>query len=192
MMKALSVNLIGAMSLNGVVGANGSLPWRLPSDLRSFKNLTTGQVVVMGRKTFESIGGKPLANRVNIVLTSNRNLDLGKDVVLAHSVEHVMTEAVRMPSVTELWVIGGTSVWEEFADLADRVVLTTVQRKVSGGDTFWPTGVPVRTSEVGSDWVKEKPTETIHDPAGYMVDCPETRGITYYLDHLVKKNTETK
>jgi dihydrofolate reductase len=126
------VSLIAAVAANRVIGEAGKLPWRLPDDLARFKRLTIGHAVVMGRKTFESMG-KPLAGRRNIVLTRDARLSL-PGCEMAHTRE----EAIAMAdSKEELFVIGGASVYELFLPVAQFMYLTHVEGDFHG-DVLFP------------------------------------------------------
>jgi dihydrofolate reductase len=126
------ISIIVALSKNKVIGKDNKLPWKLPADLKRFKELTLGKPVIMGRKTFESIG-KPLANRLNIVLTSDKNFK-AEGVIAVHSRE----EAVKAAgNAEEIMVIGGASVYKEFLPLAQRIYLTVVSAEFEG-DAFFP------------------------------------------------------
>ena len=127
----MPVSLIAALAHDNVIGNAGKLPWRLPDDLARFKRLTMGHSVVMGRRTFESMG-KPLAGRRNIVLTMDARLAL-PGCVMAHAVADV-TEAA---GPDDLFVIGGARVYALFLSLADRLYLTWVEGSFPG-DTFFP------------------------------------------------------
>jgi dihydrofolate reductase len=123
------MNLIAAVAENGVIGANNALPWRLGEDLRRFKALTMGHTLVMGRKTFESIG-RPLPGRTTIVVTRDRGWTK-EGVTVAHSVD----EALAAPG--ELFVAGGAEIYAQTIARADRLYITHVQRAVDG-DAFFP------------------------------------------------------
>ena len=127
----MTISLVVAASKNNVIGRNGGLPWHLPDDLRHFKRLTTGKPVVMGRRTFESIG-RPLPDRRNIVMTRDANYAAeGCDVVT--SVDDALDAA---HGAEEAMVIGGGQVYRDFLPRADRIYLTRVQADVEG-DTFF-------------------------------------------------------
>ncbi len=128
----MTLSLVVAASSNNVIGSDGGLPWHLPDDLRHFKRLTTGKPVIMGRRTFESIG-RPLPDRRNIVMT--RQTDYA-----AHGCEVVssVSEALELVhGVDEVMIIGGGQVYRDFLPHADRIYLTRVQADV-GGDTYFP------------------------------------------------------
>jgi len=122
---------IVAMSENRVIGANGGIPWHLPEDFLFFKKTTLGHPIVMGRKTYESLG-KPLPGRKNIVLTS-QTLIL-PDLVIVHSKEELI--ALNIPT-EEIFVIGGAKIYELLLPLCDTLLVTHVHRRVEG-DTFFP------------------------------------------------------
>ena len=119
------------MSENRVIGRNNKLPWRLPADMKHFKRLTMGKPVVMGRKTFESIGG-PLSGRTNIVVTRNMQYH-PDDCIIVHSIEEAFDLA---KTSNELMVIGGASFYEQALPLADRMYLTLVHATFSGDALF--------------------------------------------------------
>jgi dihydrofolate reductase len=136
------ISLVVAAAENGVIGRGGALPWRLSDDLRRFKALTTGKPVVMGRKTFESIG-RPLPGRRNIVMTRDDSYQAeGCDVV--GSPEAALAAAREAP---EVMVIGGAEVYRQFLPLAGRIHLTRVHAAIEG-DTFLPAIDPALWTEV--------------------------------------------
>jgi len=128
----MTISLILARADNGVIGRDGGLPWRLKSDLRHFRAVTTGHPVLMGRKTFASIG-RPLPGRTNIVVTHDRGLHAPGCVVV-----HSMAEAWKAAEgAEEACVIGGTTLFEESLPDADTIHLTEVEADVEG-DTYFP------------------------------------------------------
>ena len=138
MISGKTVVLVAAIAENGVIGRDGALPWRLKSDLLHFKKLTLGKPVIMGRKTFESIG-KALKDRTNIVLTRDFGL-LAPDAVLATSMDAAYAYAVNDANkrgVNEIMVIGGSDVFEAAMDVADRLEITRVHASPQG-DSFFP------------------------------------------------------
>jgi dihydrofolate reductase len=120
------------MARNRVIGRDNTLPWRLPEDLKHFKAVTLGKPVLMGRKTFESIG-KPLPGRTNLVLTRDRGWK-PQDAVVVHSVDEALQ---RSGAASELAGIGGAEVFQQLIPLASRIYLTRVEADVPG-DTFFP------------------------------------------------------
>lgn len=126
------INMIWAQGANGELGLNGQLPWRLPADLKRFKELTEHHVVIMGRKTFQSIG-KPLPNRVNIVLTRDAELELPDDVFVYNS----FTKLVNDIRKSNVYVIGGAELYHKFMPFADRLFVTRIKGTFDA-DTYAP------------------------------------------------------
>ena len=132
------ISLIVAASENGVIGRDGELPWRQSDDLRRFKAVTMGKPIVMGRKTWESIG-RPLPGRQNIVVSRQPGLDIeGADVVASAS---AAVDAAH--DADEIMIIGGSEIYALFMPLASRVYLTRVHADVEG-DAVFPA--------LGGDW----------------------------------------
>ena len=127
------VTLIAAMDKNRGIGKDNLLPWRLSSDLKRFKRLTMGHHIVMGRKTFESIG-KPLPGRTTIILT--RRAYAAEGCLIAHSLAEAL-EIARGAGEEELFVCGGGAVYAEALPIADRLYMTQVDALVDA-DTFFP------------------------------------------------------
>jgi dihydrofolate reductase len=127
--------IIVAMARNGVIGSAGRIPWHLPSDLKRFRTLTLGKPVIMGRLTFESIGG-PLVDRDNIVLTRSHTDMPG--ATPASSIDHALALArsSRESGPGGIAVIGGSAVYEQFLDLASRIELTLVDAEPRGDPRF--------------------------------------------------------
>ena len=125
------ISLIVAMAQNGVIGHENSLPWRLPEDLKRFRSFTLGKPILMGRKTFESIG-RPLPGRTNLVLTRDRSWSAA-GVVVVHSVEEALA---RAGSSNELVAIGGAEIYRLLLPFARRIYLTHVHADVPGDITF--------------------------------------------------------
>ena len=125
-------SLVVAMARNRVIGRDNALPWRLPADLAHFKKVTLGHPVVMGRRTYESIG-RPLPGRKNIVVTRNTSFQAPGCTVVAS-----LNEAWKAAGdAAEVCVIGGTSLFEETLSVADVIHLTEVEADVTG-DTYFP------------------------------------------------------
>ena len=131
----MPITMVAAVARNGVIGVDGGLPWRLPDDLRRFKELTLGHVLVMGRKTYESIG-HPLPGRATIVVTRNPSWDPGaEEVSVVGSVSEAIGAAASLER--EVFVVGGGEVYAEALSLADRLELTWVDAEPDG-DTRFP------------------------------------------------------
>ena len=126
------ISLVVAMTKSQVIGLDGKLPWHLSEDLKLFKKNTIGKPIIMGRKTYDSIG-KPLPGRKNIVLTKQSNLILPGCTVV-HSVDLALKAANHAP---EIMVIGGAAIYTLFLSMASRIYLSIVDKAVSG-DTFFP------------------------------------------------------
>ncbi len=122
------IKLMVAYANGRVIGKDGKMPWHLPNDLKYVKNTTTGHTVVMGRKTFESIG-RPLPNRRNVVLTRNEHFD-APGVEVVHSKSDVL-------ALGDVFILGGANVYAQFLDEADRLYITDIDLDVEG-DTFFP------------------------------------------------------
>ena len=123
------IALVAAMGRNRVIGKDGTMPWHLPAELKHFRRVTRGKVVVMGRKTFESIG-EPLKGRTNIVLTRDPDFEAAGCEV-AHSVEALLRDE------RPLYVIGGAQLYRQFLPHADLMHLTRIDAEFEG-DTFFP------------------------------------------------------
>jgi dihydrofolate reductase len=126
------VSVIVAMAQNGVIGRDNSLPWRLPADLRRFRSFTLGKPILMGRRTFDTLG-RPLPQRDNLVLTRDHNWQ-APGVVAVHSVEQALERAAGSD---ELVAIGGAEIYRLVLPFARRIYLTQVHADVPG-DTFFP------------------------------------------------------
>jgi len=139
------VSLVVAASANEIIGADGALPWHLPGDLRRFRDLTTGHVVVMGRLTYQSILdrlGHPLTGRTSVVVSRTLGETGHPGVLVARSVADALALAERLAEqagATEFFVIGGESVYRDALPRADRVYLTRVHGQVAG-DRSMPDG----------------------------------------------------
>ena len=136
----MSISLIVAVAEQGVIGQENALPWRLPGDLKRFKALTMGKPIIMGRKTFDSIG-RPLPGRTNIVITRQSGLQLPGCVVLGS-----LSEALSSVHADEYMVIGGAEIYRQVLPLAQRVYLTQVHANISG-DAFFPALEPTQWHE---------------------------------------------
>jgi len=128
------IALVVAASENNAIGKNNQLLWHLPNDLKFFKNTTWGSVVIMGRKTFESVN-KPLPGRINIVITQQPNWQ-AEGVITVHSVEEAIEKGYQT-DCKELFIIGGGEIYKQSLNLADKIILTRVHTTIEG-DTFFP------------------------------------------------------
>ena len=137
-MSPPKVVLVAAVAENGVIGHGGTLPWRLKSDMQHFRRLTLGRPVVMGRKTYESIG-KPLKDRTNIVITRDPGFAV-KGIVVANSLETAMDmarEDAQQRGADSIAVIGGAGIFSDCLAIADRLEITLVHASPAG-ETYFP------------------------------------------------------
>lgn len=129
----MKIAMIAAMADDRVIGINNSLPWKLPNDMKWFRQKTMGKPIVMGRKTFESFGAKPLPGRTNIIISRDQSYQ-AEDCIVVHSIE----DAIKaVGNVEEVMVIGGASFYEQMLPKADRLYLTFVHTQVDG-DAWFP------------------------------------------------------
>jgi dihydrofolate reductase len=128
------ISAIVAMAENRVIGKNNQLPWRLPADLKHFKAITTGHLILMGRKTYESIG-RPLPNRLNVIITRDNTLQAPGCVVVT-SFEEALQQAASAKQ-HEIFIIGGASVYQQLLPYVQRLYLTIIH-DVIDGDTYFP------------------------------------------------------
>ena len=137
----MKISAIVAMDSQNGIGVNNQLPWHLPNDLQFFKSVTIGKPIIMGRKTFESMGSKPLNGRLNIIITRDKNWK-NEAVIVVHTMEEAIALATKF-SYIELLVIGGGEIYTMALPLANKIWLTRVHTTIEG-DTFFPT--------IGPDW----------------------------------------
>ena len=135
------ISLIAAAARNNVIGKGNALPWDLPADLKHFRETTAGHTVIMGRKTFESIG-RPLPKRRNVVITRQPDYN-PEGVEVVSSLETAIT---MIPDGEEAFVIGGGEIFKQALPLADRVYLTRVEADVAG-DAYFPALEPAEWRE---------------------------------------------
>lgn len=131
----MSLSLISAVAKNNCIGKNNALPWTIPEDLKHFKDLTTGKIVLMGRKTWESIPERwrPLPNRTNVVITHQDNYPVPNGVLVFSSIEKALAHFQGQ----DVMSIGGATVYAETINLADTLYITHVDQTVDG-DAFFP------------------------------------------------------
>jgi dihydrofolate reductase len=147
--KRKMINGIVAIAKNFAIGKDGKLPWHYPADLKFFKETTTGNAVVMGFHTWESIG-RPLPKRLNIVLSRSATLENRADVLLLRSKAEVLALANYLKG--DLFIIGGAQTYAEFADVIERWIVTEVPVEVADADTFMP-----------ADFLDEFSLQSTHD-----------------------------
>jgi dihydrofolate reductase len=130
------ISIIVATAENSVIGKDNQLLWKLSADLKQFRTLTTGHSVIMGRKTFESIG-RPLPNRTNIVISRQHDLALPEGVLQANSLEKAIEIAKTHAGNEEIFIIGGGNVYKQALTITDKIYLTEVKASIEG-DAFFP------------------------------------------------------
>lgn len=125
------LGLIVAKSKNNVIGKDGKIPWKIKGEQKQFKELTTGNTVIMGRKTFDEIG-RPLPNRLNIVISNSHNYK-GNNIITVHSLEQALYLATD-----KAYIIGGNRLFKEAIPLVDIMYISEVNMDVKDGDVFFP------------------------------------------------------
>lgn len=154
----MRITLIAAMARNRTIGAGNRLPWHLSEDLRRFRRLTTGHVLVLGRKTFESIGSRPLIGRT-LVVVSRGEIATQKGVERAGSVEEALALAARIAEAGgchEIFVAGGAEIYRQTLPVADRLQLTIIEEDFAG-DAYFPDHDPAQWTLVERE--DHEPTE---------------------------------
>jgi dihydrofolate reductase len=131
----MRVSIIVAIGENRVIGFDGTMPWHIPGDLKYFKEKTMGKPVIMGRRTFQSIG-KPLPGRTNIILSRDQSFQAVGATVVADRKEALAVAEQAEGGGDEIMVIGGAKVYTHFADLTDRIYLTQIHAKPDGNTFF--------------------------------------------------------
>ena len=168
----MKISLIAAVAANGVIGrnkANGEpdMPWNLPDDFRYFKQKTTGHPIIMGRRTLDALG-KPLPNRLNIVITRNTDFKTG-GVTVVSSLNDALVEA-RTVEQTEIFVIGGAEIYALALPIATTLYLTEIQ-KAYEGETYFPDVNKADWREVSR---RPHPVDARHDVAFDFVEYERT------------------
>ncbi len=143
------IHIIVAMDLDRVIGVDGKLPWRLPEDLKRFKRLTLGHPVIVGRKTYESLL-RPLPGRTNIVVTRQGGYR-SEGCIVTHHLDAALAAARAATGGDEVWVIGGGEVYAQALERADRLHVTQLETRVSGGDARFPEIDPTRWEAVADE-----------------------------------------
>jgi len=131
----MSIIAIIAIAKNFAIGKGGKLPWHYPADLKFFKETTTGHPIVMGLHTWNSIG-RPLPNRLNMILSRTAEITESDNIKVSRSKEDVLEFAKTLDK--DVFIIGGAKVFETFADVIDKWLVTEVPETVEGADTFMP------------------------------------------------------
>ncbi len=150
------VIIIVAVAKNNVIGRDGTLPWHLPSDLKHFKKTTMGYPLIMGRKTYESIG-RPLPGRDNVVLTRDRDLELPGCIVV-----HSMEEAIgHCRNEEKVFIIGGADIFRLAMPLTDTIIYTALQRDVEGDVYLDPIDTDTFEIVESKEYDEEEPYQII-------------------------------
>jgi dihydrofolate reductase len=152
MIKNIKISMIAAVAKNNVIGdtKSNSMLWHIPEDFKHFKQKTTGHTVIMGSRTFESMG-KPLSNRTNVVITSKNDYK-APGCIIVHSVDEAVGAAIGRPSAPapssplggedkgegEIFVIGGGNIYKQFISKADKLYITLVDKEFPEADVFFP------------------------------------------------------
>jgi len=167
----MTVTLIVAAAKDGVIGRDGDMPWRLATDMKRFRTLTTGHPIVMGRRTWESFPKPgPLPGRTNIVVTRDRTWR-AEGAIVAHSLDAALAAARAAPGGDEIYVIGGGEIYRQTIAQADRLAVTHVLAAIAG-DTRFPAiepalWRPVAQEEVAAGDKDEHPTRfVLYERAG--------------------------
>jgi dihydrofolate reductase len=159
-----------AISRNGVIGRDGGMPWRLSTDLKRFKAITLGKPMIVGRKTLQSFGGKPLPGRPHVIVSRRSDLEV-EGARVAASVDEALAVAQEIAAQTgaeEVGILGGGEIYAQVIGKTDRLYVTHVEADIPDGDTFFPPIDPA---------LFEKGEETFY-PAG-EVDTYPTRFVIY-------------
>ena len=167
----MKITLLAAMAENRVIGLGGALPWKLPEDLRRFKRRTDGHVIIMGRRTYESLNG-PLPNRRTIVITHRRDYE-APGAALAHSLDEALDTA-RAWNEQEVFILGGAEIYSLALPLADRLELTVVHAEIEG-DSFFPEFDMAAWVQIEDDsfyFGLEFPEAPDDDPLWALADSP--------------------
>ena len=152
------IGLIVARSKNNVIGKSGEIPWKIKGEQKQFRELTTGNVVVMGRKSYEEIG-RPLPNRKNIIISTSKNYS-GENLVTVGSLQ----EAIAISAGEKVYIAGGYRLFKEALPLVDKMYITEIDITIDNGDVFFPEfeggEFDITIGETGGDDIKY--TRTIY------------------------------
>ena len=169
-MSKIPVAIFVAISDNNVIGRDGDMPWKLSTDLKRFKAMTLGKPMVLGRKTLDSFGGKPLPGRPHVVVTRNRDFHV-EGAETAGSLDDAIDRARQIAEETgaeEIGILGGGEIYAQAISVADILHVTHVETVIADGDTFFPV-IDTEVFDAG---------EALHVPAGEKDSYP-TRFVTY-------------
>jgi dihydrofolate reductase len=130
------ISIIVSVSENWAIGKDNQLLWKLSSDLKNFKKLTTGHSIIMGLNTMKSLPNQYLPNRTNIVLVDDPDF-VGKNIITAFSITDALDKAIFYDDSDEIFIIGGASIYKQFLPISNKLYLTVVHTEIDG-DTFFP------------------------------------------------------
>tara|TARA_Y100000739_G_C20547770_1_gene436706 strand:+ start:742 stop:1224 length:483 start_codon:yes stop_codon:yes gene_type:complete len=147
----MNINMIWAQDINNAIGKNGDLPWRIPEDLKNFKNITNNATIIMGRKTWDSLPIKPLPNRRNIVISSMEQ----QDVESYTSIEKCIDLLTNTEKDLDVYIIGGMSIYKFFYEYANTLYITFIDQSYPDTDTFFP----ISLKQIKSDFNLESKTD---------------------------------
>lgn len=138
----MKINIIASISNNNVIGHKGDMPWKQKSDLKRFKEITEEHIVIMGRKTYESIGGR-LSGRINIIITKNASFNAFGCYIVSSVKESInLSQKLIDDGIFEIsddvFVIGGGEIYKEFMPMADKLYITRLNCDIENGDTYFP------------------------------------------------------
>ena len=143
------MNLIVAFNKKNVIGLNNKIPWHIPEDLKEFKRVTNNQIIVMGRKTFDSLPNGPLKNRINIIITNQTEVyDKSNEGIYYCNLEQSFPLLNKLKSETqkEIFIIGGNTIYKQYFEYCTKFYITIVEND-ENGDTFFPFDVSIFNQE---------------------------------------------
>lgn len=138
----MKISIIAVIGTNNELGKENKLLWRLSTDLKHFKEITSGHPILMGRKTFESFGSKALPKRRNIVITRNESYQ-APDIEVVHSLEEALALVKTNETVAEAFIIGGGEIYKQAMQIADKLYITYVEAADKEADAFFPEIIPI-------------------------------------------------
>ncbi len=159
----MKISLIAAMSKNRVIGRGNKLPWNIPEDLKYFRDKTNGRVLIMGRKTFDSVG-RPLPNRETRVITRSKDLEIpGAKTFpsLKRAIDDLRLKGSDYP-IDEIFISGGGEIYKLALPIVDRIYLTIIDQEVEDGDAFFPEFSRSDFEEISKDSRSGSPAFTFY------------------------------
>tara|TARA_B100001996_G_scaffold14194_1_gene11824 strand:+ start:619 stop:1125 length:507 start_codon:yes stop_codon:yes gene_type:complete len=158
----MMISLIAAVAKNGVIGNEGDLPWNLPSDLKKFKEITDNKPIIMGRKTWDSIG-RPLPNRDNIIISRNINLEIEGGIICLSPDKAISIAKIKANErgCEEIMVIGGGYIYQEFMGIADKLYITEVDLEIEG-DAYFPKIDTELFKEISREEINKDPEDNAY------------------------------